>query len=423
MRYSIMDATVQQVKGIGALNIKEASRIGIIFAELTEAQAAKLKAVGCRVNKVGGVKATVSPPVIAPPSPVAAIPTYSAEELVWAAGLEDLRSVTEPPLYGEGFTLAIIGTGIRETHDKISGRVVYRKNYTSDPMEDGFDHDTGVCSIALAVAPKCNILNMKVLDNEGKGSEEDVALAIDDCITLQDTNPSIAPHVINLSLGGPDEANPNDPLRVACRAATERGVWVAASAGNSGPAPYTVTCPACERYVMAVGSAKFLREESAFVLSEWSSRGPTPEGLTKPDIVMFGEDISMASSASDTATVAKSGTSFAAPFISSIGVLYHEGCYRIVTYPGDIPPGIIMAGQGLVAIDDIIDNYLPNMCIKPGGVVLAKDNAYGSGLLWGPLMYQAITVRPLLDISVMITPIIVIGMLGMMMGPMTKGLK
>ncbi|GAI80043.1 unnamed protein product, partial [marine sediment metagenome] len=141
-----------------------------------------------------------------------------------------------------------------------NGRVIYRKNYTSDPMQDGFDHDTGVCSIALTMAPLCNILNLKALDNKGVGTDEDVTLAIDDCISLHDTDPDIAPSVINLSLGAPDDANPDNPLRVASRAAIDRGIWVLASAGNSGPAPYSITCPACEQYVLAIGAVQYLPE-------------------------------------------------------------------------------------------------------------------------------------------------------------------
>ncbi|GAI61351.1 unnamed protein product, partial [marine sediment metagenome] len=91
MRYAIMGATIQQVKGVGGTNIKEARSTGIIFATLTEEQADRLRAMGCQVTEVGKVQATVMPPIVAPPVPVAAAPVYSPEQLVWAAGIEDLR--------------------------------------------------------------------------------------------------------------------------------------------------------------------------------------------------------------------------------------------------------------------------------------------------------------------------------------------
>lgn len=427
MRYSvvskgltILQLQVEVVK-YGGRNLKVATASKQVFADLDVVGITKLQALGCSVNKIGGVRAVVLPPVVAPPAPIAGIPIYRPEDLILTIGLEELRSATDPPLYGEGMNLAIIGTGIRETHKKINGRVIYRKNYTTSPMSDGFDHDTGVCDIVLTVAPLCNILNLKVLDDDGQGSEEDVAIAIDDCILLWDTNPTIAPTVINLSLGGPDEGNPNNPLRVACRAAIDKGIWVLASAGNGGPIPYSVTCPACEQYVFAVGSTRY----EPFIVSDFSSRGPTMEGLIKPEAVMFGENISMASSTSDIVTVAKSGTSFAVPFCSGMALLYQEGVRRqaLTTIQlVELPPTEIY----YVSSEEIIDTYLRRLCIKPQGISAGKDYDYGYGLPYGPLMRQAILAAPLLDISTIlqsVMPIIGLAMLGMIIVPMMKGIK
>jgi serine protease AprX len=414
MRYAVMGATVEQVKSAGGANIKEARSTGIIFATLTEEQVSRLKSQGCTVGKVGEVKTAVKAP-IAPPAPVAAVPIYTPEQLVQITGLEDVRNIFRPPPYGEGFNLAIVGTGIRETHEKISGHVVYSKNYTSDPMEDGFDHDTSVCSIALAVAPKCNILNLKVLDDKGEGTEEEVVLAIDDIISMHDTGAEFAPHAINLSLGSPDDGNPNNILRIACRAALEKNIWIIAAAGNSGPAPGTVMTPACEKYVAAVGSAKYLPDQKTFVVSDFSSRGPTLEGLIKPDALLFGEDIEMASSSSDTATIAKSGTSFATPFASAMILLFLEIVYR-QALPTEEVTGIYPGqGPGYFTPADIIDKYLPGLSIKPQGISAGKDNDYGCGLPFGPLVLRVLQVKPALDLSAMLTGMIAIMMIGMML--------
>jgi len=412
MRYSVVGVTAKEVQAVGGKNIRESPRTGIVFADLTPEQVTRLKAAGAKVSEVGKVE-----PAVMPPTPVAAAPIYSPEQLVWAAGMEELRGITEPPLYGEGFNLAVIDTGIRESHTKINGRVVYRKNYTSDPMRDGFNHGTGVCSVAVAVAPRCNILNLKVLDDKGMGTEEEVVLAIDDCIAMQDAQPDIAPSVINLSLGSPDDGNPYDPLRVACRAAIQKGVWIIAAAGNSGPTPGTIVSPACERYVGAVGSAKYLAAERSFVLSSFSSRGPTREGLIKPDCLLFGEDIAVAGSEGDTATVARSGTSFSAPFVSAMSLLYHEGLlkYRGVEFPTGVPAGLYPEITWLVPINELIDKYLVGICVKPQGAALGKDNDYGYGLPFGPLVSQALGVRPAVDISSMVTAALAIGMMGLVL--------
>lgn len=422
MRYAVIGAAVKQVKDAGGTDIKEARSTGIIFATLTESQAAYLGSLGFIVNKVGKVKAPVMPP-----RPVAAEPRYSPEELVWAAGFEELRSISEPPLYGSGFTLAIIDSGIRETHEQIKGRVIYRKNYTSSPMGDTFNHGTGVCSIALAVAPQCNILNLKVLGDEGSGTEEGVVLAIDDCISLQDTQPDIAPSVINLSLGTPDDGNPNNIIRVACRAAIERRIWVIAAAGNEGK-PLSIMSPGCEKYVGCVGSCSY----EPFEVSDFQSRGPTKEGLIKPDCLLFGEDIVVASSVSDTATIAKSGTSFSTPFTAAMGLLYFEGMYRVVLTARPLPerPGYPPAIEGdrIPSIQDTLDVYMPWLCVKPQGVALEKDNEYGCGLPLGSLVFKALTqaVAPGVDITALLTgmtTVVGVGMVGMMMVPMIKAFK
>ncbi len=428
MRYAVISGGLTitelqlEVKRRGGRNLRVASASKQVFCDLEQSAVDRLKAIGCSVSKIGGIKADVMfPPIVTPPTPIAGVPTYSPAELSWATGLEDIRSIFEPPLYGKGINIAIIGTGIRETHTKINGRVVYSKNYTTDEMRDGFDHDTGVCDIILTITPECSILNLKVLGDKGEGTEEEVAVAIDDCITLHDTRPDIAPTVINLSLGGPDEANPANPLRVACRAAIDRGILVFASAGNGGPLPYSITCPACERYVFAIGSASY----EPFTVSNFSSRGPTIEGLIKPDVVLFGENISLASSKSDTSIAAKSGTSFATPFGSSMGVLYQEGVHRQALWKEavlGIPAGEIY----YVPADELLDKYFPLFCLKPEGVAPAKDYDYGYGLPYGPLAFGLVTERPLVDVEILtssIGPILILGLLGAVIAPMIKGLR
>ncbi|GAI59138.1 unnamed protein product, partial [marine sediment metagenome] len=280
-------------------------------------------------------------------------------------------------------------------------------------------HGTAVASIVAAVAPKCSILNLKVLNDEGEGTEEAVTLAIDDCITLKKEESQYTPCVINLSLGSPDDGNPNNPLRVACRAAIANGIYVGASCGNSGPQAGTITCPACEHDVCAVGSAKYLPDTETYLVSDFSSRGPTIEGLVKPDTVMFGEDLIVASSDSDTATDAKSGTSFATPIISSFGLIYLEGMSVIgIThrFPGEIP----WAGE-VMPLGELIDEHFPDICTR---VEEVKNNEAGWGIVFGPLVTQAVgKVKAVVDISSVMTAamgIMAIGMLGMVVSSMAK---
>jgi serine protease AprX len=409
MRYAITGASVDQVRSTGAADIKQAPSTGIIFATLTEEQASKLRSLGCTVSRVGEVKTAVMPPV-APPVPILAAPRYTIEELAAIAGYEELRNIFAPPLYGAGMNLAIVDTGIRETHQQLRNRVVYSKNFTTDPMRDGFDHGTGVASIAVMVAPECNLLNIKVLDDKGKGTEEELVMAIDHLLELYDSRSEHAPQVINLSLGSPDDGNPANPVRIACREAVKRGIWVVAAAGNSGPAPGTIMTPACERYVFAVGSGRYIPERKTFVISDFSSRGPTLEGLVKPDAVLFGEDLIVASGESDTATTCKSGTSFCSPFGAGMAVIYLEGVKRkalTLEELVEMPPA-----EMYYVPPQAMEQYLPRICVKPASAPRGKDCDYGYGMPYGPLVMQAVQPRPLLDVgslAVLMLPLLMIG--------------
>lgn len=411
-RYSITECTPEQIRRVG-VDVRTTRNLRIIFATLTKEQVASLRALGCKVNKVGRVKVAVMPPTPVPTGEV----WYSPEEIVRVAGLDQFRSLSKPPLFGQGVNLAILDTGIRESHELIGGRVVYSENFSSAAdCDDVFDHGSAVAALALTLAPQCNILNMKVMNDDGEGSEEEVALAIDAAISIYDEQAGVVPLVMNLSLGAPDEGNPDSALRVACRAAIEKGIWIAAAAGNSGPEPGTILCPACERYVGAIGSVSY----EPFVISKFSSRGPTKEGITKPDLVFFGENILVASSSSDTATVIKSGTSFSTPFGSGLGVLYLEGLYK-----GAVPTTAIrgvgeIGGVVLDIMQEALDIYLPRLCIKPEGVSAMKDCDYGCGLPFGPLALQAFQAIQVVGVLSAIPAMIITIMMATMIPKLIK---
>jgi serine protease AprX len=379
MRYSITGVSIEQVEQAGVAAAKHLKHTGVMFAELTAEQVSKLKALGCTVEPIQTVDTNVSIP-----KPVPGSQTYTPQQLVQAAGFNDMRGITNPPLYGQGINIAVVDTGIRESHKQVNNRVIYSKNYTKDPMEDSFDHGTGVASIILAVAPSCSILNMKILDSEGNGTTEEVIEAIEDCIELWQSDPSSAPAIINLSIGAKDPGNLNDPLRIACRAALENRIWVSAAAGNGGPEQMTIFTPAVEKYVFATGSI----DADDLEVSDFSSRGPTKEGLSKPDAVFFGENIQMASSLGDDALVGKSGTSFAAPFSTGIAALFLEGCsaYRKLR---QVDNGKNIEVQ--VSAKDLLDSYLGTMCVKPESALPGKDYDYGYGIPVGSLSAQAVT--------------------------------
>ena len=135
---------------------------------------------------------------------------------------------------GTGVGVAIIDSGVSmkndlTTKDTFGSRVVYSESFVSggDPS-DLYGHGTHVAGIVAAngadstgqnfartfkgIAPNANIINLKVLDQNGAGTESGVIAAIQRAIQLQSTYNI---RVLNLSLGHPIyETYKLDPLWV-----------------------------------------------------------------------------------------------------------------------------------------------------------------------------------------------------------------
>ncbi len=430
MRYAIVSKglTVSQLQDetqrCGGRNLKVASASKQIFCDLDDVGLAKLKVIpGLAIKEIG----KVSPHIILPPQAGVIGPSiYAASQNAIASLLFQYREILSPPLTGHVWTVAVLDSGIRKTHIGLEDKVIYEENFTTSPdCDDHYDHGTSVAFLIAGgkhapgeeagIAPGAPLMSLKVLNDDGMGLEEDVVLAIERVIALRkeavakglsEDDPA---HVsaINMSFGSPDDGDPDNPMRVACRAAFEAGIGLGASAGNDGPNPGTITCPGTEECVYCVGSTTF----SPWEIWSHSSRGPTKEGLIKPDLVTFGVDTITASAKSDTAFEMKSGTSFAAPIATGGCCLSQEVAVRMFNMwisPKDAWP------------------ILPLTCKKPEGAPREKDNDYGFGMPTGDLMKRLISplgIPGIGEVANLLVPVLGIGMVGMMMSGMVKGMK
>src|SRR5207253_5877177 len=103
---------------------------------------------------------------------------------------------------------------------------------------------------------------------------------------------------------------------------------VVAAAGNGGDLPGTITSPGSAVQAITVGAtADWSAPTSAPYHAEgpflawFSSRGPTLDGRTKPDIVAPGVNIGSAAAGTVSSYVAGpdgTGTSFATPYVSGV---------------------------------------------------------------------------------------------------------
>ena len=136
---------------------------------------------------------------------------------------------------------------------------------------------------------------------------------------LRDGAPALGAHVLNNSWGCPPvEGCDPEALLPAVRALHAAGIFVVASAGNSGPGCETVDSPLpLYEDVFAVGAVDRLGN-----LTDFSSRGPVSvdgSGRLKPDVLAPGADV-LSSMPGGTYT-ANQGTSMAGPHVAGVVAL------------------------------------------------------------------------------------------------------
>ena len=278
---------------------------------------------------------------------------------------------------GYGVGVALIDSGIDSTHPNFfawgsttQSRVVYSQSFIDSTTSDLQGHGTHVAGIIASVdnlnasvAPReyfwapamdARLINLRVLDAQGKSTDAAVISAIDRAIALKSTYNI---RVINLSLGRPVvESYKTDPLAKAVERAWKAGIVVVVAAGNAGrdnsksTGGYgTIMSPGNHPLVITVGAVN-LRDDgdpANDVITSYSSKGPTAiDGIVKPDLVAPGnlvlslqapngalvksypanrpvqsETNYTNSSAPSTRYYRLSGTSMAAPFVSAAAAL------------------------------------------------------------------------------------------------------
>jgi major intracellular serine protease len=196
---------------------------------------------------------------------------------------------------GDGIIVGICDTGVDYDHVEISGRVHAIKSFVGDSAFDGNGHGTHVASTivgrSVGVAPRAKVAIAKVLEDNGSGSSEDVAHGVDWLVDA-------GCHIINLSLGGPQD----DPFtRAAIERALAAGVIVIAATGNERA--NRVGYPA--RHCVAVGAV-----DRKLRLADFSNKGK--------DVDLVGYGVEVLAALPGNKYAAWSGTSMATPFIAGI---------------------------------------------------------------------------------------------------------
>src|SRR6478609_3393408 len=233
-------------------------------------------------------------------------------------------------LDGTGVGVAIIDSGVfnhddLKTANGLGSRIVYSDSFIpGDPRtNDAYGHGTHVAGILagngrdsqngypvqyMGVAPNANIINLRVLDANGSGTDSQVIAAIQRAIQLKSTYNI---RVINLSLGrNVYESYTLDPVCQAVEAAWKAGIVVVVAAGNEGrnndygtQGYATIQAPGNDPNVITVGATKTNGTPGRLddTVASYSSKGPTLlDHVVKPDLVAPGNRLVSLSSPGST---------------------------------------------------------------------------------------------------------------------------
>ncbi|GAB3493113.1 S8 family peptidase [Nocardiopsis coralliicola] len=210
-----------------------------------------------------------------------------------------------PTATGAGTSSYIIDTGIDASHPDFGDRASSAFDATGGDGDDGNGHGTHVAGTiggeSYGAAPETSLYGVKVLDDNGSGTNDDVIAGID-WVAENAESSSVA----NLSLGGPASQAIDDAVNNLSSA----GVFVAVAAGNEAQDAGNVS-PARAEGVTTVAAS-----DDADGSAEFTNYGESV------DIYAPGVDIE--STVPGGGTDVLSGTSMASPHVAGAGALVKE---------------------------------------------------------------------------------------------------
>lgn len=260
---------------------------------------------------------------------------------------------------GQGVVVAVLDSGIA-SHKALTGKVIASVSMIAGELPtDEYGHGTHVAGIITGgasaasgvtslynggIAPGAQLVNVRVLRDDGVGLTSDVIAGID-WVIANKSKYNI--RVVNLSLGhAVTEPVAFDPLCAAVERAYKAGLIVVAAAGNAGkladgtPVLGGIASPGNSPYAITVGATNTwgtsARDDDT--VTTYSSRGPTKwDNNAKPDLAAPGNKIisleapgsylpahypgeHIAGSGTN-AYIRLSGTSMSAPMISGAAAL------------------------------------------------------------------------------------------------------
>jgi len=212
-------------------------------------------------------------------------------------------------LQGQNVTVAVVDSGIAPHQDFLDengqSRILTHVQFLSQgsSSDDFYGHGTHVAgSIAgngissdgryPGIAPKANLIDVKVMDDQGIGTTSDVVAGLQ---WIMENKDQYNIRIVNLSLNSTvEESYHTSALDAALEVLWFNGIVVIVSAGNNGvSASGVVYPPANDPFVITVGAADDMgtSDISDDNLASFSAFGVTADNISKPDIIVPGRNI------------------------------------------------------------------------------------------------------------------------------------
>jgi serine protease AprX len=362
---------------------------------------------------------------------------YRTGVTVGARAVQDTLGYT-----GAGIGVAIIDSGITTWHDDLTNTTAKLFPYGNQrvakfvdfvngrtlPYDDN-GHGSHVAGIIggngrdsqgekTGIAPKASLVSLKVLDARGQGTISNIIAALG---WIAKNAQTYNIRVVNMSVGaGVYESYWTDPLTLAAKALTDRGITVVAAAGNLGKNGAghlqwgAITSPANAPWVLTVGASSTVgtltRNDDK--MADFSSSGPTAVDFeAKPDLVAPGVGTVSIAVPGSTFYIEKvtslldgsfalgskpylalSGTSMAAPVVAGTVALMLQAnpnltpnlIKALLQYTAQIYPGYSPLREGAGFLNTLGAVRLAKFYLNPrAGDVMPIQRVWSRQVLWG----------------------------------------
>lgn len=219
-------------------------------------------------------------------------------------------------IYGQGIIVAVVDSGVNKNHPELKGKVLKGRNYCSYKGKYDTDDDNGhgthvagtIAGEKCGIAPKAEILPVKVLDGGGNGYISDITEALK-WIKNYKHKDGRKVKIVSMSLSTPNISRFKEEiedLHDAIKDLVENDIAVICSAGNTGKEQKRF--PASFDEVICVGAVDIYKRKAMF-----STIG------SHVDVCQIGVDVISAWHKGGYASF--SGTSMSTPIVSGIAAL------------------------------------------------------------------------------------------------------